>query len=248
MLVRETSLQPVPFALPACLRLCVHGCPPPPPPPQVVWFSDKDHMVRIPVSVNFRAVLAPEVIDPVPTQSGFSFDYGIRTAVGSAAAVTIRSTGLQPAQVVSITPVDYYTDFYVSLERHVDYFAVGLFYGDSDASLPGLYLYRVIGDEDPVFVAGPTRMGHQKDILLEVNDLPAGNYVVFMSGGDAWYTSTAVQLHLWQLSYQDVQDNSGHMTVSPYSQVPLSPDGVGKVNLSFKDIAIPDPEEWPPTR
>jgi hypothetical protein len=38
---------------------------------QVVWLSDRGHAVRIPVSVNFRAVLAPEVLAPVPTAPDF---------------------------------------------------------------------------------------------------------------------------------------------------------------------------------
>jgi len=209
-------------------------------------------MVRIPVSVNFRAVLAPEVIDPVPTQSGFNFDFGIRTAAESATAVTIRSTGLQPAQVESAEVADYFglpfSLYSFSVANTVDFFAAGLFLGDNKAVMD-ISLYQADTGE---LVAGPSSLGHQQDTLLEVKNLPAGNYTVLLYGlswsKEVFTDPAGMQLHLWQLSYQDVQDNSGLMTVSPYSQVPLSPDGVGRVSLSFKDIAIRDPEEWPPTR
>lgn len=62
-----TAVQPRQPCVCPCFRVVLHA--------QIVWLSDKGHSVRIPVSVNFRAVLAPEVLAPVPTVPDFRYDF-----------------------------------------------------------------------------------------------------------------------------------------------------------------------------
>lgn len=113
-------------------------------------------------------MLAPAVIDPVPTQPDFTFNYGIRTA--GPATVNIRSNGLHPAQVVTVAvPArESFAQYDFTLVSPVDYFAAGLFVGDNEA-LADMYLWN-----SDTFEFISTRAGHIPDPLLEAHDLPAG--------------------------------------------------------------------------
>jgi hypothetical protein len=212
---------------------------------QVVWSSDNGHNVRIPVSVTFRSVLAPAVIDPVPTQPDFTFHYGIRTA--GPATVNIRITGLHTAQVVTVAvPArEIFAQYDFTLASPVDYFAAGLFVGDNEA-LADMYLYNP--DTYEVF-AWPPRVGHSSDQLLEAHDLPAGNYNLWILLDQQAHQDLDLLLHLWELRY-DTQGVNSVMSVSPAGKVSVGPEGVGEVTLSFNNIAIPEPaaKQWPPTR
>lgn len=96
---------------------------------QVVWLSDKGHAVRIPVSVNFRAVLAPEVLAPVPKLPDFRYDFGVRTA--GPGSVNVYSTGLEPAQVEEVAMnEDDGGEFHFEVTSPIPYFAAGTFFGD----------------------------------------------------------------------------------------------------------------------
>jgi hypothetical protein len=195
------------------------------------------------VSVTFRAVLAPAVVAPVPTQSDFTFNYGIRTA--GPAAVNIRSTGLHPAQFVTVTvPAEEYSAQYdFTVASPVDYFAAGLFGGENEV-LADMYLYNP--DTYDVF-AWPPRVGHSSDQLLEAHDLPAGKYTLLLSLDKQATKNLNLRLHLWELRY-DMQDASNLMAVSPSNKVSIGPDGVGEVSLSFNKIVIPKLTQWQPTR
>lgn len=212
----------------------------------MVWSSDSGHIVRIPASVTFRAVLAPNLIDPVPTQPDFTFHYGIRTA--GPAAVNICSTGLHPAHVVTVAvPAgDNFAQYDFTVASPVDYFAAGLFVGD-DKALVDMYLWN--SDTHEYIAWQP--WGHLSDPLLETHDLPAGKYALELyiySGKDEWQDLDLL-LHLWELRY-DMQDVDSLMSVSPAGKVSVGPDGVGDVTLTFNNIAIPEPmtKQWPPTR
>lgn len=225
-----------------------------PPPMQVVWYSNMGHVVRMPVSINFKSVLAPSVIAPVNRLSSFTYSFGIRTP--GPAAVTVLSTPLQAAKVVDVVVADSADDplphaFYnLTVAAETDFFAVGLFFGDQ----PGLLDITLL-DSDSSVVAGPSRLDHNLAALLEVQGLAAGTYQIYLES-TAYSGAVNIKppplpfnasLHIWQLDYQDAPSANSLMKVAP-NPVPVNAHGMGHLSASFSGLTMPIPNEWPPTR
>ena len=103
------------------------------------------HIVRIPVSVNFRAVLAPELIaPPLDASSPFTYDFGLRTAGPS--SIAVRTTSIKAAQVETVQCDPDGAFFFNVTDSGVDYFAAGVFMGDQPAFF-WLYLADAKTDE-----------------------------------------------------------------------------------------------------
>jgi len=154
---------------------------------QVVWTSKSGHVVRVPVSVNFKAVLAPAVIAPVNRQPSFTYDFGIRTQGPS--SVAVMSTPLQAAQVIDMDisakegsdkPYDLYE---LQVAADLDFFAAGSFLSELPVVVIDLSLLDIVTlsllDSDGKVVAGPSRLNHNGDMFIETRDLAAGTYYIF---------------------------------------------------------------------
>lgn len=201
------------------------------------------HVVRIPVSVNFKAVLAPTVVAPVANLSTFAYDYGIRTPGPS--HINVRSTPLQAADVIEVlfNKTDFEYTAIILPEGGFDFFALGLFPGDQPALLD-ITLIDIQGK----IVAGPTRLDSRFTSFLEAKGLAEGIYFVLLRAFQIYYPIFTAKLNVWGLSYQETPDPQGLMQVT-LNPVAVDSDGVGSLSLSFDGLSVPDynPEQ-PPTR
>jgi len=187
---------------------------------QVVWTSKSGHVVRMPVSVNFKVVLAPAVIAPVNRQPSFTYDFGIRTQGPS--TVAVMSTPLQAAQVMDIeisarkdspTP---YGMYQLEVPADLDFFAFGFFLSYDLFYVVTLYLL----DNGFKVIAGPSRINHNGDMFIEARDLAAGSYLIF---AELTYFDSSVpppppfnaSINFWQLNYKAPGSAGGLMSVSP---------------------------------
>lgn len=211
------------------------------------------HAVRVPIYVNFKAVLAPAVIAPVNRLPSFVYDYGIRTKGPS--SVNVTNTPLQAAEVVEVVVApskDYPVPsvFYkLVLTERVDFFAAGFFFGDQ----AGLLDIALLDSKYKPIVA--PRLDHNLASFLEVEGLDAGTYYVFAE--DTRYVGAinvdpppapfTALLHMWQLNYKDASSASDLMVVSP-NPVQVDPHGMGWLSVSFNRLSLPTPNQWPPIR
>jgi len=219
---------------------------------QVVWTSKSGHVVRIPVAVNFKAVLAPAVIAPVNRQPSFTYDFGIRTQGPS--SVSVMSTPLQAAQVIDIEislPEDSDVPhglYNLEVAADLDFFAAGSFWSYDLVDFVTLYLL----DNDFYVVAGPSRENHNRDNVIEARDLAAGSYWIYaeLTNFDSSRPAPPpfnASINFWQLSYKAPGSAGGLMSVSP-NTVAVDQQGVGRLSLSFNGITMPSSPYESPTR
>jgi hypothetical protein len=68
---------------------------------------------------------------------------------------------------------------------------------------------------------------------------------VWISYGNATFTTL---LHIWELAFQNPQNANQLMTVAPFPRVEVGSEGAAGLQLAFRHIDVPAPNEWPPTR
>lgn len=202
--------------------------------------SNMGHIARMPVSVSFRPVLAPESIAPPLDASSFTYDFGIRTA--GPARVNVRSTPIQAATVVPVPckPRGVFT--FEAPVGGVDYFAAGTFIGDQ----PAIFTLTLAANSTGKVVAS-ARAGYSADTLLEVPaGLPEGAYTMYLVQTGSAPSSVTAYLNVWQLSYGG-SGGAGTMQVAP-NPVAVGADGMGLLSLKIAGLPLPGAADMPPTR